>query len=107
MGASCVPNTAQAPARLVGILPFTRSCCPTCLAVPGGANLSPKMVAIPFDATVVSGGALKPPLTIPAEEMTGAVGETAGFAVSENDTFETPLAEAVIVKLPAAEPSVT
>src|SRR5579871_5809468 len=101
MGASCVPNTAQAPARLVGIFPSTKSCWPTCRAVPAGANLSPKIVAMPFEETVVSGGALNPPLTIPAAEITGAVGETAGFAVPENVALANPAAEAVMVKGPA------
>src|SRR5580700_10381110 len=98
---------AQAPIRLVGSLPFTRSCWPTCRAVPAGANFSPKIVAIAFGATVVSAGVLKPPLTIPLAEITGAVGETAGTAVSENDTFGTPLAETVTVTFPAVVPSIT
>src|SRR5260370_24364581 len=106
IGARCTPNSAQTPARLVGTLPSTRSSCPTIRDVPAGANLLPKMVAIPFGASEVTAGKLKPAPTTPPCEITGAVGETAGMAVTEKETLGTPAVDATIVKDPALHPRV-
>src|SRR5690242_4771863 len=103
MGARWVPKTTQTPANTVGTRPFTRSFGVICRTVPGGANRSPKMVAIAFDDSTVMGGALNPALTIPPVETTGAVGES---AVSENATLRLPLA-AETVTVPAVLPRVT
>jgi hypothetical protein len=74
--------------------------------VPSAANFDPKMVTMALGAIALTTGELSPALAIPPAEICGAVGDTAGVAVTVNATLGPPATDAVMVMGPAVAPSV-